>query len=525
MKRSVTTLALLLGAMATPAMAGEYLDAKISFPFSDDNVLRGAGEDRKSSPDIYIGGTPDPSIDRLLPDRYDTFMHIGLYKALDLTEAFLPEAAINLKIDIAKGTIRDDASYMRLNFLWNRDPDRHQGATGELLSGQKVKRGIGDSAFIELFPVDADRLRMGFHYELSWGGTDVFPRNFRTTSAPAARVGVDIGGFYAFAGLKTALIKSAVEVKLANSEGNETLFVERTFYGGLFGAGVELGVDGLWLEANGGVFEKGTNNKAEVLGKPIVAGGASAMLSFSRGAPVGRRLDLNLFREDPVRFDLTETEPYDGDVSYRIAAEFGFQTQTLADFDFTGSTKTELAMASFASVGVKVRETRIHLDGGFRDMTWITANVPGYFPYSALPEAAEVTPEVSGTIAVDHLFTELGLTPYVGIGVQLPATYRGVMPAGQNNSKVSQGIQKVVVRGTEPGDWDILPEGEDALPIISALGGLRWTYESTFAALVQVDYTYDPDRAQIRKDENGIGTRVFVDPSRLGVSLLASVKF
>ena len=527
MKRRDLPLLLLaatvLGSAAT-AQAGEYLDAKISFPFADDNVLRDAGEDRQSSPDIYIGGSPSPAVDRLLPDRYDSFMHIALYKALDLTEAFLPEAAVNVKLDLAKGVIKDDASYLRLNFLWNRTKQT-ASAPGAADSGQSPQRGIGDSVFLELFPIDADRLRLGFHYELSWGGTDVFPRNFRTTSAPAARVGVDIGGFYAFAGLKTALIKSAIEAKLANSEGNETLFVERTFYGGLFGAGVELGVDGLWLELNGGLFEKGTNNKAEVLGKPILAGGASAMLSFSRGTPVGRRLDLNLFRADPVRFDLTETEPYDGEISYRLAAEFGFQSQTLADFDFTGSTKNELSMAAFGSIGIKFAETRVHLDGGFRDMTWITANVPGFFPYSALPETADVTPEFSGTISVDHLFKDVGLTPYVSFGVQMPATYRGTLPAGQNNSTVSQGVQKVVVRGVEPGDWDILPEGEDALPVLSTVGGLRWTYEKTFAALVQLDYSYDPDRAQIRKDENGIGTRVFVEPNRLGVSLLASVRF
>jgi hypothetical protein len=518
--------ALLLGTLAaSTAQAGEYLDAKISFPFADDNVLRGAGEDRQSSPGIYIGGSPSPSIDRILPDRYDSFMHIGLYKMLDLSEVFVPEAALYLKLDIAKGTIRDDASYIRLNFVWDRHTDESQASPGIGQKDLKPTLGLGDSVFLELFPIDADRLRLGFHYEVTWGGTDIFPRNFRTTPAPAARVGVDIGEFYAFAGIKTALIKSAVEAKLANAEGNETLFVERTFYGGLFGAGVELGVDGLWLEANGGVFEKGTNNKAEVLGKPIIAAGGSAMLSFSRGLPIGRRLDLNLFRADPVRFDLTETEPYGGPVSFRVAGEYTLLTQTLADFDFTGSTKNELSMAGFASAAVKAGGARVLLDGGFRDLTFITADVPGFFPYSALPEAAEVTPEFSAVLSFDYLFQTVGLTPYVSVGFQMPATYKGSLPAGQNNSQVSQGVQHVVVRGDEPGDWDILPEGEEVMPVLSTLGGLRWTYEDTFAALFQLDYSYDPDRAQIRKDENGIGRRVFVDPNRLGVSLLASVRF
>ena len=524
--RHLVAAALLLLVSAGTARAGEYLDAKISFPFADDNVLRDAGEDRQSSPSAYIGGTPAPSIDRLLPDRYDSFMHIGLYKMLDLSEVFVPEAALYLKLDVAKGTIRDDASYIRLNFLLNRNKvEEPQPSPGIGQNDIRPKLGLGDSIFLELFPLDADRLRLGFHYEISWGGTDVFPRNFRTTSAPAARIGLDISKFYVWAGAKTALVKSAIEAKLANAEGNETLFVERTFYGGLFGTGVQLGVDGLWLELNGGIFEKGTNNKAEVLGKPILAGGGSAMLSFSRGLPIGRRLDLSLFRADPVRFDLTETEKYDGAVSFRVAAEYSLITQTLADFDFTGSTKNELSMAGFASAAVKAGDFRVHADGGYRDLTFITADVPGFFPYSALPDGSEVTPEISGVLSFDYFFEAVGLTPYVSFGVQLPATYRGTLPAGQNNSSVSQGVQDVVVRGDEPGDWDILPEGENVLPVFSTLGGLRWTYEKTFAALFQLDYSYDPDRAQIRKDENGIGRRVFVDPNRLGFSLLASVKF
>ena len=44
------------------------------------------------------------------------------------------------------------------------------------------------------------------------------------------------------------------------------------------------------VEANGGYFRKGTNNKAEVLGKPIHAAGVSGQLSYATGVPISRRI-------------------------------------------------------------------------------------------------------------------------------------------------------------------------------------------------------------------------------------------
>ncbi len=493
------------GPTATPAPGsaprGGLVDARIDFPFADDNVLRDAGEDRQSSPTASF--TPPRGL------RYESFLHLGLHKALDLGGRFVPEGAIYLKLDVAdKGTLRDDSSYLRLNVYLDDARTR--------------------SLFVQLLPVDADRDRLGFHWEISWGGTDTFPRNFRGSLAPGARLGVRFPSWYAFAGAKTALVRSAAEQQLANEQANSTLFVERTFYGLFGGAGVQLGLDGLWLEANGGFFQKGTNNKAEVLGKPIDAGGVSAQLSYTHGLPIERRIDLRLYRSNPVDFDVTHPVQASRGVSWRAAGEFTYLFQTLADLDAPGSTKREASRAAFLELALQVGRFRLHLDGEMRDLTFITFNVPGFIPNAALPAHAQTTPEWSATLAADHTWdagSHHALTPFVQGSLQRPATYRGIAQVGANAPYTLDGVHRVVVRGSDPGDWDLLPADEDARWVWGVKVGLRWTYARWMTLLAEIGYTRDANRTQIRKDEFGIATRQFIDPNILGFGILASMRF
>lgn len=489
---------LLLSLCLVPtAWAGDLVDARIDFPFADDNVLRDAGEDRQSSPDASF--TPPSGL------QYQSYIHLGLYKRLDEGEAFVPEAALYLKLDVANGLLKDDTSYIRLNYF---------------MDGKARKQSL----YVQFIPIDADRERLGFHHEVSWGGTDTFPKNFRGSLAPAAKIGFDTGTAYAYGAVKTALLRSAAELELENETGNATLFVERTFYGYMGGTGFELGLDGLWLEMNGGYFQKGTNNKAEVLGKPVHAFGGSVQLSYASGTKIHRRIDLGLYRLDPQRFDVTRpTEESEG-TDFRVALEGTVLDQVLADLDNPGSTAHELSKAGFLSTAIQHEGFRFHMDAGFRELSFLTFNVPGFIPNAVLPKGAETTPELSGVLATDYSF-ENGLTPYGQFGVQLPAVYRGVVPAGQNASTSLQGFNRVVVRGTDSGDWDILPEGEEEQLVLSSKMGLRWTYANDFSILAEVSYKNDPNRALLRKDANGIAHRVFVEPHILGVAVLASMKF
>ena len=498
-RRNLASLILLTATLlcSGSSMAGDLVDARIDFPFADDNILRDAGEDRQSSPDASF--TPPAGVD------YQSYIHLGLYKRLDQGEAFVPEAALYLKLDVANGEIRDDSSYIRMNYF---------------IDGKSRKKSL----YLQMLPIDADRERLGFHHEISWGGTDTFPKNFRGSYSPAAKAGYDSEHFYAYAAIKTALLRSAAELELENKTGNTTLFVERTFYGYMGGTGIELGVKGLWLELNGGYFQKGTNNKAEVLGKPVHAFGGSGQLSYASGARIHRRIDLGLYRLDPKRFDVTQANEKVENTEFRVALEGSALDQVLADLDNPGSTGHEISFAGFLSTAVQHRDFRLHLDAGMRELSFLTFNVPGFIPNAILPDGAETTPELSGVLAADYTF-ENGLTPYGQFGVQMPAVYRGVVPAGQNAATALQGINRVVVRGTDPGDWDILPEGQEEQRVLSSKMGLRWTYAKDFSILTEVTYKNDPNRAVLRKDAYGIVNRVFVEPHILGIAALASMKF
>ena len=507
--RCLATLAVVVSALAaTPPVAAQQFKASVSFSFADNNVLRDSGETRVSSPDPYIGQSPETYFRRLgTSDFSATKMHLFLYGAADgVHPRFLPEGAVVLQLDPVAGDFRDDGTYLRINYFFADDR----------------KTGLS----LDLFPIDSDDLRLGFHYDISWGGSDTFPKHFRSGFVPGARLKLDLGSWYTFFGFKTALVRSPTEDILDNPGGNSNKIVEEARYGFLAGFGVDI-IGGLRFEVNGGYFQKGTNTRQNVLGQPIHAGGFSGQLSYRRGLDIGRRIDLGLYLEDPLRYDVLAPEAYDGGVSWSVALEGTGLVQTLEDPDRVHSTHNEWSWAAMLSFHLKVGGFRVHLEAAARSLTYITYSVPGFVPYQALPEDVETEPEIWGSLSLDYFFESIGLTVAGTFGILRPATYRGVAPAGVYPPEtLLQGIRKVVVRGSESGsDWDILPPGEDELPIFYVKLSLKWTFGRTFAALAEVTYGRDPNLAQVFRDSRGHAIRSFDDPDILAFGLLARLSF
>jgi len=73
------------------------------------------------------------------------------------------------------------------------------------ISKHQITRGGISAVF---FPLDTDRFRLGYLYDLSWGGTaasinqSIFPRI--QGAAPGAKVQLDGDKYYPFAGFKPA---------------------------------------------------------------------------------------------------------------------------------------------------------------------------------------------------------------------------------------------------------------------------------------------------------------------------------
>src|SRR5262249_44697572 len=138
------------------------------------------------------------------------------------------EAAVVLRFDLAalaantgnlNSALYDSGSYIRIFYK---------------VGGTKEKPAGLSATF---FPIDTDRFRLGYLYDISWGGTaasinqSIFPRI--QGSSPGLKVQFDMPDkFYAFAGFKTATIVQPVQVLNPGGENDvETVRVGETNFG------------------------------------------------------------------------------------------------------------------------------------------------------------------------------------------------------------------------------------------------------------------------------------------------------
>ena len=384
-------------------------------------------------------------------------------------------------------------------------------------------------AFLELYPVDARPLVLGFHPDLEWGTKDEFPKNFRRGAAPGAKLGLKLPSMYAFIGAKSALIKSPLEVELESEGDNKLLFSTRTYYGVLGGLGLTLA--GFTAELNGGFFQKGTLTKEGVIGKPIQSGGGSVRLGYAHGAPIGLRIDSGLYRRSTGALVAIEPDPTAprSKVDWSVSGEGNLLVQTLNDFDRPGSTDFELAWAGLLDAKLRAGLSpdvvlRAHLEGRLRSLTTITAQVPGFFPYSTLPDGSETMPEIQALLSVDVRLFDL-VTPAITAGLRLPATYRGLPPAGSGADTSSEGVHTVVVSSPDAGGWYILPAGKDATPVwwVEVAAKLHPAPELTL--LFEVLYGQDANRTQVERNAKGHAVRVYTEPNVVALNLMGQLAF
>jgi hypothetical protein len=500
------------GAARAEGSPASFDKVLLQLNWGDDNLLIGSGETRENSPEPNFGRCARTRIDGLpAEDCARGSTRLGLYKDVGIGDRLTAEGAlvVGLGLDTdpesskaGQVSLFDLGSYLRIG--------RTFGATGV------------DEAFVELFPVDARPLRLGFHPELEWGTKDEFPKNFRRGQAPGVKLGARIGPLYAFAGAKSALVKSPLEVELESDIGNQVLFATRTYYGVLGGLGVRL-FESLTIEANGGFFHKGTLTKEGVLGRDLLSGGGSVRVGFERGLPIGLRIDSGLYERaasGPV--EITPAA-YDRGQAFAATAEASLRVQSLADFESPGSTDLEEATAGHAGAKLRLGDTRIHAEGRLRSLTWITAEVPGFFPYATLPATSETSPELQALGSVDHRLGDVTLA--LTAGLRFPATYRGLPPKGTGEDPASAGIRTVVVGDKDAGGWSILPEGQDAVPVFWVEAGVQWSPAKEFAVLGEVLLGRDENRTQVERNEEGHALRVFTQPNVLAVNVLGQFVF
>jgi hypothetical protein len=499
--------------VASQALAGDFIDTRITFAFAQDNVFVKPGETAINSPGPGFGATKQNTqfYDNFntRSTGFETLSNLTLYKkSVSFFEGFDGEAALSvLLLDLTSGQINlfDNSSYVKVNY---RAP------------------GWGEKESVSLtgFPVSSDRFRLGYAWKISWGGDAAFTYNQasgmsssgRPAASPGGKIQVTRDRWYAFAGLKTGLLQ------------DNLLNVQVRNYGFLGGFGIDLVPGQLRWEANGGYFQRGIAPPLASQGirAPVNAMGGSTQLSFFSGESIQPSIDLRLYKNDPdVMTKFFKPETYPGGLSYQLALEGTYLGQTLIDPDTFAATKIQPAGAISLQARFKYDYWRFYALGLFRTLSFIQFDVPGLPPYYDFSKGSTVRPELWGAVGADRFFPNQHLTVGLVLGVQNPASVSAPrFDFGGNNPPAGlEGPRTVVVRDVNL--FNILPANSPVIPIFSTKVNFKLDISEYFAAIGEVFYTYDDNRVTFQDSAAYIANPVFEKPHQLGFNLVLQARF
>lgn len=500
--------------------AGDYVDTRVTFVFSDDNLLAGPGETLVNSPGPDFGPRegnffPFENLDTR-DSGQETLTHLVLYRELPgFSDYLLTEAALVIRADLfGNGDVnfRDDGSYLKVTTSFG-DPIVNQREGGEAHI-EVPDRNLA----LTLFPFTSERFRLGYEYDLSWGDQGIFTE-LNDRPVPALRLQFNDRWGYVFGGAKTTQQLQAAENP--REPGNNEL---AAFYGVMGGFGFEL-TQGLMWEVGGGFFQSGTNRKPDVVGEDVNSGGVSTRVSYYRGIEPGTSIDFRLYQNTPELIDayLSSTPEYVEGFGYLISLEGSYLTQTLGDPDVVGGTTAQAALAGAFNLDLSFGHYDIQVDVIYRDLAFILRNVPSLDPLNAFPDASEQDPEILAALGGEVYLEGPRLSPGFLLGLQLPAAYRGLTPTLPNQTDINTGEQTVVVRNAR--NFEPLPPGEEVLPVVSAKLTLRWDLSPLISTTGQLVLANDPNQTRLVDNEFGYATREFRDSQILGFAILTQARF
>ncbi len=488
---------------AGPAVALEAMDTRLSFSFADDDVLRGPDKSPTGSPSIP-NFSPSGN-NRLFFDDYERrdngFENLsylvmyankpGFFAGVDTEAGMVVRAQVTARTK--EFSLTDDGSYVRFSKNFN-----------------------GHRVGVTAFPVSADRFRLGYSYDISWGGARIF-RNAQ--AVPGLRLEYESKGISAYLGAKTGFAQ--VDMQDGTKEMD-------TVWGILGGAALDLH-DNWRIEAGGGLFDRGTIDKRELRivenGKyntPKWYGyGGTMQLTYHIGDPIGTPIDFRLYRNDPLAVQQFYAIPHYGPgLSLTAKSEISFVFQRLQDGDAASSTSTQMGIAGDITVILKWRKWRMQNYVVYRDLAFMLYNVPSYPSFVDFSSGSQVHADLLAFTNIDYYIESWHLLPGIILGLRRPASITGVADA---TSAQSLGAQTFVFRSEA--DPDVLDPGDKVKLIFSAKATLRWDLSSIVSLLGELQYSFDPNRRTFAQDENGISTRTASASSILGFMAMMRARF
>ncbi len=506
-----------------PYVFSDFMDTRLTWTFGDDDLLHDTGMTVPISPNANIG---DRRQYRLFFDNLNSrfggrenLTHLVLYKKMPgFIDRLDTEASLVLRFNIGAlsekrnnvdQSLTDAGSFIRL-FL----------RTGE---ASNEEEGVG----LTLWPLDTDRFRLGYLYDISWGGTNasinqsIFPRI--QGSSPGFKFQYDHKIFNLFFGMKTAEIVQVQEILTPGTAEVEVIRVGETNYGFLGGGALRLG-DYFSADLGVGYFQQGKFDLPDVLGESVYTFGGSARLAaHSANSGVSQSVDFALYRNDPMKHEaLLKQSTYDPDeTSWSVAVEGSNLWQHLKDFDATGETQLQAARTVALQGNMTTGFFRVSLTGIYRDLKFVLRNVPSYVPFETVPAGADVGDEIFVAAAADYHFDGPKLTPGLGAGLQFPATFT---TSASNEFGETIG-RTVVVR--QQGDFSILPQDRDSVPIFQARASLKWDASEILSWLAWVQFVRDNNGTFVERDPNEgtVALRTFNSPNFFGFGTSVQARF
>jgi hypothetical protein len=497
---------LLALALISPAQAGEFMDIWVTTAVEDTNINAGPA-DYSPSPNFVMRGN------RTFFDDYESRYsddisqsHLVLYRKDEgYAKGWSTEAAMVLQfrpyLDPDQSTdgvdLKDDGSYVRV-----------------------IRELAGENHTISLtgYAIDASRFRLGYSYDLSYGGKEIMARP--VGAMPGARLQWQKGKTYAFGGIKTAIgPMSDIAWKGTRNQSYRSL---------LAGAGTQIGENFL-VEAGAGAFQQGQlenvpDSTSILYGRMINAFGVSTQLGWRSTTELDfiQSGELRLYQNSPDQMrDSYIRHANVKDFGVLIQAEVNYlghdllnADANLLDADDSSDTILETAMAADIQTRLAFAGTVVDLDLVYKDLPYILFNIPGLTSGVSLPEGMETTPQLYGRLKVSHYFSDWNMAPSLGFGLMQPASY-----------KTSDGT---FVQYSERDKEGVPSKNDGATNIMAVVLGNQLDLSKSMTAVGELLYTIDQNLSKV--SENAAGELVRVAESKpvqnaIGFNLMLRARF
>jgi len=514
-----------------PTPLSDFVDTRLSFSFSDDDFLAGPGDTRPNSPSLDFAPR---RANRLFFENLnsrdsgqETLTHLVLYRrfpgyfrGVDTEAAFVLRFNLYANDETGKRgqSFYDDGTYIKMGWY----------PGGDVMDEDALNLSL------TMFPFDTNRFRLGYLYDISWGGPEIFPS--KGVSAPGAKLQLAWGPFYMYGGAKTARML------------DETINEIESNWGFLGGLGIDI-LEMFTLEAGGGFFNRGTNPLTGVEGEPVQGYGGSGRAVFHYGTGAGSSVDFRLYRNDPATTDLfLQNREFTAKLKAYAALEGSFLQQTLqsAEQGQLNTTVAQTGTAAAFSTKLQLWYFDLGADFVYRDLAFVLFNRPSFVPFQAFPADAILEPELMFATSLAAHAPAIRSTFALVFGVQWPSTFTGLLPEQLRNSELpdTAGSQTVVVRNA--GSVDILPcqsyddpsradrtctEPYTRSPIYALRGAIKFDVSPMLSLIAETTLYIDNNQTDIIDDEQGQVSRQFVTtgelgmPLRFGAGLFAQARF